>query len=65
MAAPLSAAREVMAMPWYWIALLVCLVIGPFDALYLYIRSERRKDALKRGREQDAAAGKGGRREED
>ena len=54
-----------MAMPWYWIALLVCLVIGPFDALYLYIRSERRKDALKRGREQDAAAGKGGRREED
>ena len=35
-------------MPWYWIALLVCLVIGPFDALYLYIRSERRKDALKR-----------------
>ena len=52
-------------MPWYWIALLVCLVIGPFDALYLYIRSERRKDALKRGRGQDAAAGKGGRREED
>ena len=35
-------------MPWYWIVLLVCLVVGPFDALYLYIKSERRRDARRR-----------------
>ena len=37
-----------------WIALLCCAVIGPFDALYLYIKSERRKEArrkAKRGEE--------------
>ena len=52
-------------MSWYWIALLVCLVIGPFDALYLYIKSERRREARKRrqpGADRDAprdgAAGK-------
>ena len=38
-------------MPWYAIALLICLVVGPFDALYLYIKSERRRDALRRRRE--------------
>ena len=41
-------------MPWYWIALLVCLVIGPFDALYLYIKAQRRRDALR-----DKKAGEG------
>lgn len=35
-------------MPWYAIVLLVCLVIGPFDALYLYIKSERRREAQRR-----------------
>ena len=35
-------------MPWYMIALLVCLVIGPFDALYVYIKAQKRRDALKR-----------------
>ena len=39
-------------MPWYLIALLVCLVIGPFDALYMYIKSERRKEALRKGRKE-------------
>ncbi len=34
-------------MPWYWIALIVCLVIGPFDALYLYIKAQKRRDRLR------------------
>ena len=39
-------------MPWYWIALIVCLVIGPFDALYLYIKAQKRKEAMKRKKEE-------------
>ncbi len=35
-------------MPWYVIAALVCAVIAPFDALYLYIQSEKRKEARRR-----------------
>lgn len=35
-------------MRWYWIALLVCLVIGPFDALYVYIKAQKRRDEWKR-----------------
>lgn len=35
-------------MRWYWIALIVSLVIGPFDALYVYIRAQKRKEELKR-----------------
>ena len=46
-------------MPWYMIALLICLVIGPFDALYVYIKAERRRDELRRrqagAREEDKA----------
>ena len=42
-------------MPWYaWLAL-ACLVIGPFDALYLYIKAQRRRD----GRKKDAGSGRG------
>ncbi len=57
-------------MPWYAIALLVCLVIGPFDALYLYIKSERRREAQRRRQaEGDRAAPRDGasegKREED
>ena len=37
-------------MPWYLIALLCCAVIGPFDALYLYIKSERRREARKKAK---------------
>lgn len=39
-------------MRWYWIALLVCLVIGPFDALYVYIKAQKRRDELKHRREE-------------
>ena len=35
-------------MNWLLIAALVCVIIGPFDALYLYIKAQRRRDALKR-----------------
>ena len=51
--------KEALAMPWYAIVALVCLVVGPFDALYLYIKSEKRKDAWKRreGREESADSG--------
>ena len=35
-------------MPWYYIVLIVCLIVGPFDALYLHIRAERRREALRR-----------------
>lgn len=38
-------------MPWYVILALVCAVIAPFDALYMYIKSEKRRDALRRRRE--------------
>ena len=34
-------------MPWYVIAAIVCAVIAPFDALYMYIKNERRKEARK------------------
>lgn len=40
-------------MPWYCIVLLVCLVIGPFDALYLYIRAGRRRDEIRRREKQE------------
>ena len=39
-------------MPWYGFVLLACLVIGPFDALYLYIKAGKRRDALKRQSEE-------------
>ena len=35
-------------MKWYYIMLLVCVIIAPFDALYMYIKSEKRKEALKK-----------------
>ena len=40
-------------MKWYWIVLLVCLVIGPFDALYVYIKAQKRRDERKRRRGND------------
>lgn len=39
-------------MPWYAIVCLICLVIAPFDALYMYIKAEKRRDARKK-REKD------------
>ena len=44
----------VIDMKWYYIVLLICVIIAPFDALYMYIKAERRKDALKK-RKQDTA----------
>lgn len=41
-------------MKWLYIVLLVSVVIAPFDALYIYIRSERRKDALRKKRQMHA-----------
>lgn len=35
-------------MPWYGYFLLASLIFAPFDALYLYIRASRRRDARKR-----------------
>lgn len=35
-------------MKWYYIVLLVCVIVGPFDALYMYIKSEKRREALKK-----------------
>ena len=35
------------------LAMLVCLVIGPFDALYLYIRAGRRRDEIRRREKQE------------
>jgi hypothetical protein len=43
----------VSAVPWYGWLILACVVIGPFDALYMYIKSERRKEALRKKRDAD------------
>ena len=40
-------------MNWYYIVLLVCVIIAPFDALYMYIKAEKRRDALKKKRNKD------------
>ena len=39
-------------MPWYVIVALICVIIAPFDALYLHIRAERRREAIRKKREQ-------------
>ena len=40
-------------MPWYGWLILACVIIGPFDALYMYIKNERRKEALRKKRDAD------------
>ena len=35
-------------MRWLIIAALLCAAIAPFDALYMYIRADRRRQELKR-----------------
>lgn len=35
-------------MPWYLVLVLVCLIVAPFDALYMYIKAERRRDELRK-----------------
>ena len=34
-------------MPWYYVVAILCLIIGPFDALYLHIKAERRREKLR------------------
>ncbi len=35
-------------MAWYiWVAL-ACMIIAPFDALYMHIRANRRREELRR-----------------
>ena len=48
-------------MPWYYIVLLICLVVGPFDALYMYIKAGRRRDELRRRRDAEATGAPGDR----
>lgn len=38
-------------MRWYAIVALVCLIVAPFDALYLHIRADRRREERKRRRD--------------
>ena len=47
-------ASEVMRMPWYGWLMLACVVIGPFDALYLYIKNQKRREEIKKEREKKA-----------
>ena len=44
--------RRMRLMPWYLIVRLICLVIGPFDALYVYIKAGRRREELRRQKEE-------------
>ena len=39
-------------MKWYYIVLLVCVIIAPFDALYMYIKAEKRREALKKKKQE-------------
>lgn len=35
-------------MPWYAIVALICMVIAPFDALYMHIKANRRREELRK-----------------
>ena len=39
-------------MPWYAVVLLICLIIGPFDALYLYIKQQKRREKLRKEKDE-------------
>ncbi len=43
-------------MPWYGWLILACVVIGPFDALYVYIKNQKRREELRKKRESDPDA---------
>ena len=34
-------------MPWYWILLIVSVIVGPFDALYLYNKAWKKRQKRK------------------
>ena len=40
-------------MYWYGILIIVCVVVGPFEALYQYIKAQKRRDELRRRRERE------------
>ena len=40
------------AVRWYVIAALICMVIAPFDALYMHIKANKRREALRRQEEE-------------
>ena len=40
-------------MSWYGILIIVCVVVGPFEALYQYIKAQKRRDELRRRRERE------------
>ena len=46
-------------MKWYYIVLLICVIIAPFDALYMYIKAEHRKEALKKRKQETEEKSKG------
>ena len=39
-------------MPWYGIVFIVCVIVGPFEALYQYIKAQKRREELRRRREE-------------
>ena len=43
-------------MPWYGWLILACVVIGPFDALYVYIKNQKRREELRKKRESNPDA---------
>ena len=50
-------------MPWYWVAAILCAVIGPFEAMYTYnrmrtLRDQRRRQAEERKKKEDTEDGK-------
>lgn len=40
-------------MPWYVILLLISIVVGPFDALYLYNKAWKRRQRLRQDQQPD------------
>lgn len=42
-------------MPWYYIVALVCVVIAPFDALYLHIKAQKRREERRRKEQEESS----------
>ena len=36
------------AVPWYWIVLIISVIVGPFDAIYLYNKARQRRERKKK-----------------
>ncbi len=48
-------------MPWYYVVVLVCMVIGPFSALRMHIRAQKRREQAEKEAREQAARRKGNR----